>query len=153
MRLKNIAVMALLVGTLAGCKKTWLDVNTNPNALPSSTPDFLFTNGLTRMAFNSLNPNELGSYYSGQWTQSSSYILSPTIFSYLFTNSDFNYWDGWYDILSDFNYAEQNAAAYDQEFIQGPSRIMKAYIYQQIVDVYGNAPYSEALKGGSLLIS
>ena len=143
--------MALLVGALAGCKKTWLDVNTNPNALPSSTPDFVFTNGLTRMAFSSLNPNELGSYYSGQWTQSSSYILSPTIFSYLFTNSDFNYWDGWYDILSDFNYAEQNAAAYDQEFIQGPARIMKAYIYQQIVDVYGNAPYSEALKGGSLL--
>jgi Starch-binding associating with outer membrane len=151
MRLKNIAVMVLLVGTLAGCKKTWLDVNTNPNALPSSTPDFLFTNGLTRMAFNSLNPNELGSYYSGQWTQSSSYILSPTIFSYLFTNSDFNYWDGWYDILSDFNYAELKAAEYDQEFIQGPARIMKAYIYQQIVDVYGNAPYSEALKGGSLL--
>ena len=151
MRLKNIAVMALLVGALAGCKKTWLDVNTNPNALPSSTPDFLFTNGLTRMAFSSLNPNELGSYYSGQWTQSSSYILSPTIFSYLFTNSDFNYWDTWYDILSDFNYAELKAADYNQEFIQGPARIMKAYIFQQIVDVYGNAPYSEALKGGSLL--
>jgi hypothetical protein len=151
MKLKNIAVMALLVGTLAGCKKSWLDVNTNPNTLPSSTPDFVFTNALTRMAGGSLNPNELGSYYSGQWTQSSSYILSPTIFSYLFTNSDFNYWDTWYDILSDFNYAEANADASGQKFIQGPARVMKAYIYQQIADVYGNAPYTEALKGGALL--
>ena len=151
MKLKNIAVMALMVGSLAGCKKSWLDVNTNPNALPSSTPDFVFTNGLTRLAFGQLNPNELGSYYSGQWTQSSSYILSPTIFSYLFTNSDFNYWDTWYDVLSDFEYAERNAEAAGQKYFQGPSRIMKAYIFQHIVDVYGNAPYREALQGGNNL--
>ena len=52
MKLKNIIWMAILVGALAGCKKTWLDVNTNPNALPSSTPDFLFTNALTRLTTN-----------------------------------------------------------------------------------------------------
>lgn len=153
MRLKNIIWMAIMVGALASCKKSWLDVNTNPNALPSSTPDFVFTNGLVRVTSGDGNllGNELASYWAGQWTQSSSYILSPTIFSYLFTNTDFNYWDGWYDILSDFDYAQKGADASGQGFIKGPSRVMKAFIYQQIVDAYGNAPYSEALKGSENL--
>jgi Starch-binding associating with outer membrane len=165
MKLKNIIWMAILVGSLAGCKKTWLDVNTNPNTLPSSTPDFLFTNALTRLTTNfgitntnvsssgggNVLSNELGSYWSGQWTQSSSYILSPTIFSYLFTNTDFNYWDGWYDILADFDYAERGADEAEQGFFKGPSRVMKVFIFQQIVDVYGNVPYSEALKGSAIL--
>jgi hypothetical protein len=153
MKLKHIAAVALLAGSLAGCKKSWLDVNTNPNALPSSTPDYVFTNALTRMsgASGNLNSNELGSYYSGQWTQSSSYILNGTIFSYNFTNADFNYWDGWYDVLADFQYAENQGEVTGLKEFEGPSRVMKAYIFQQIVDCYGNAPYSQALKGSAVL--
>lgn len=149
----KVAAIALIAGSLASCKKSWLDVNTNPNALPSSTPDYVFTNGLTRMTSGSgnLNSNELGSYWSGQWTQSSSYILSGTIFQYLYTNADFNYWDGWYDVLKDFDYAEQQADAANQKYFKGPAKVMKAYIFQQIVDCYGNAPYSEALKGSEVL--
>jgi hypothetical protein len=153
MKLKHIAAIALLAGSLAGCKKSWLDVNTNPNALPSSTPDFVFTNGLTRMSTGggNLNPNELGSYWSGQWTQSSSYILNSVIFQYNYTNADFNYWDGWYDILADFDYAEKQSDITGQVEFKGPSKIMKAYLFQQIVDCYGNAPYSQALKGSEVL--
>jgi hypothetical protein len=156
--------MAILIGALASCKKTFLDVNTNPNALPSSTPDFVFTSALTRITTNfalgttndangggNVLGNELGSYWSGQWTQSSSYILDPTIFSYLFTNTNFNYWDGWYDILSDFEYAQKGADASGQGFIKGPARVMKVFLFQQIVDAYGNAPYSQALKASENL--
>jgi Starch-binding associating with outer membrane len=151
MTLKKIAAIVLVGASLAGCSKSWIDVNTNPNTLPTSTPDFVFSNALTRMTVGSLNPNELGSYWSGQWTQSNSYILSPTIFAYLFTNTDFNYWDTWYDILSDFNFAEQQAPLTNQMAFAGPSKVMKAYIFQQIVDAYGNAPYSQALQGGANL--
>ena len=154
MKLKYLTI-AVLVGASAftGCKKSWLDVNTNPNSVPSSTPDFVFTNGLTRIGSTDGNllPNEIGSYYAGQWTQSSSYILSTTIFSYIYTNSDFNYWDGWYDVLSDFDAAEK--AGKDSAIIISwwTIQVMKAYMFQQIVDVYGNAPYSEALKGAGSL--
>lgn len=149
MKMKHIATIALLGASLAGCKKSWLDVNTNPNQLPSSTPDYVFTNALTRMSSGSgnLGVNELGAYWSGQWTQSNSYILAGTYFSYLYTNTDFNYWDGWYDVLKDFDYAEQGATAANQKFLMGPAKVMKAYLFQEIVDCYGNAPYSDALKG------
>ncbi len=155
MKLKNIAFAALLgASALTGCQKDWLDVNTNPNTLPTSTPDYVFTNGLTRMTTGSGNllSDETGQYYSGHWTQSSSYILSATTFSYNYTNNDFNYWDGWYDVLQDFNFTEQQAKA-DPTYVHliGPAKVMKAYMFQQIVDAYGDAPYTEALKGVAAL--
>jgi hypothetical protein len=155
MKLRKIAIAALLgASALTGCQKDWLDVNTNPNTLPTSTPNYVFTNALARMTTGNGNllSNESGEYYSGHWSQSSSYILSATTFSYNYTNNDFNYWDGWYDVLQDFEYADkQGKAIAGYEYISGPAKVMKALIFQQIVDTYGDAPYTEALKGVEVL--
>ena len=35
--------------------------------------------------------------------------------------------------------------------LKGPSKVMKAYIFQQLVDLYGNIPFSDALKGAGSL--
>jgi hypothetical protein len=142
------AAIALIV--FASCKKSWLDVNTNPNQLPSSSPEFVFTSGVARTAAF-LDPNELGAYWSAQWTQSNTYIISPSQFQYQFNNTNFNFFDTWYDILEDFQYVINNADANKQPFYKGPAKVMKAYIYQQLVDAYGDVPYSEALKGVSKL--
>lgn len=148
-KLFSLIALAALAGT--GCKKTFLDVNTNPNSLPTATPAFVLTNALNTSTANLINANETGSYWSGQWTQSSSYILQTTHFSYQFTNGDFNYWDGIYDNLSDYEYVISNADANDQKYFKGPAKVMKAYMYQALVDMYGNIPFSDALKGvGSL---
>ena len=125
-------------------------MNTNPNTLPSSTPDFTFAAAANRIAAT-LGPNELGSYWSGQWTQSSTYIISNTIFAYQFNNTNFNYWDGLYDILEDLQYSINGAEASNRLYFGGTARVLKAYVYQQIVDLYGNAPYSDALKGTASL--
>ena len=141
----SIYILALTFA-LGSCKKTWLDVNTNPNQLPTSTPDYVFTAGVARtVAF--LTPNETGSYWSGQWTQSNTYIIDPIRFSYQFNNTNFNFWDTWYDILEDFQFVIDNADDKNQPFFKGPARVMKAYLMQQIVDTYGNAPYTEAFQG------
>src|SRR5919112_3762728 len=103
MKLK--AYLYIIVVTLASvsCNKDWLDVNTNPNQILTSTPDYVFTSGAARtVAF--LTPNELGAYWSGQWTQSNTYIIDPTRFAYQFNNTNFNLWDTWYDIMEDFQY-------------------------------------------------
>jgi hypothetical protein len=150
MKLKYILVAASMVVAIASCKKTWLDVNTNPNALLSSTPDYTFTAGVNRTAAT-LGPNELGSYWSGQWTQSNTYIISNTIFAYQFNNTNFNYWDGYFDILKDLQYSIEGAdalpAGQPVKFFGGAARVMKAYVFQMLVDLYGNIPYSDALKG------
>ena len=147
--LYTIALAVLLAAT--GCKKAFLDVNTNPNSLPTATPAFVLTNALNTTANNFVSPNETGSYFAGQWTQSSSYILNPTVFSYQYTNGDFNYWDGFYDNLQDYQYVIDNADANGQKYFKGPAKVMKAYTFQALVDMYGSVPYSDALKGvGSL---
>jgi hypothetical protein len=147
MKLRYIIAAAFIILMAASCKKKWLDVNTNPNALPSSTPEFTFAAGTNRTAAL-LGPNELGSYWSGQWTQSNTYIISNTIFAYQFNNTNFNYWDSYFDILEDLQYSINGAAqGIGPAYFGGTARIMKAYVYQMLVDMYGNVPYSEALKG------
>ncbi len=151
MKFKSIFIIALVAIAGTGCKKSWLDINTNPNVLPTATPNFVFTNALNTATSSLLNANETGSYWSGQWTQSNGYIISTTLFAYNFTNGDFNYWDGMYDNLNDFQYVIENAEASNQSFLKGPAKVMKAMLFQYLVDMYGNVPYSDALKGvGSL---
>lgn len=151
MKLKHIITIAALGLVLPACKKSLLDINTNPNQLPTSTPDYLFTAAANRTVAASLDPHELGSYWSGLWTYSNTYIISTTIFSYQFNNTNFNYWDGWYDIMNDYQFVINTADEKGQPFMKGPAKIMKAYVMQQVLDCYGDAPYSEALQGTSKL--
>ena len=143
----NKLILIIVAGLfMVGCKREYLDINNNPNSLTSSTPDYVFTSGVARVAAT-ITPNETGEYWSGHWTQSSTYIYDPARFSYNFNNTNFNFWDNWYDILEDFQYAIENADAKGLPQFKGPAKIMKAYVFQQVVDTYGNAPYTDAFKG------
>jgi Starch-binding associating with outer membrane len=147
MKIKSIIITAIVAIFGTSCTESYLDINTNPNTLPTASPSFVFTNALNTAAANMVSPNEIGSYWSGQWTQSNGYIISTTTFAYNFTNGDFNYWDGYYDNLMDYQFVIDNADAYNQKYLKGPAKIMKALLYQQLVDMYGSVPYSDALKG------
>lgn len=147
MKLKSLITIGLVALLSTACNESYLDINTNPNTLPTASPNFVFTNALNTSAANMVSPNETGSYWSGQWTQSNGYIISTTTFAYNFTNGDFNYWDGYYDNLQDYQFVINNADTYNQKFLKGPAKVMKALLVQQLVDMYGNVPYSDALKG------
>ncbi|QJW90976.1 SusD/RagB family nutrient-binding outer membrane lipoprotein [Spirosoma taeanense] len=151
MKLKVAFLLAALTLANSACKEDFFDINTNPNTLPTATPNYVFTNAQNTTTQNLLGINELGSYWAGQWTQSNGYIISTTQFGYNFTNGDFNYWDGYYDNLYDYQYVIDNADANNQKFLKGPAKVMKAMIYQQLVDMYGNLPYTEALKANAVL--
>src|SRR3954469_25144741 len=116
MKIKLLSFILIAAVAGAGCKKSWLDVNTDPNNLPTATSNYVFTNALNTTAYNywgdngtGTRSNELGAYYAGQWTQSSSYILTNSIFGYQFTNTDFNFWDDMYNNLEDYQYVINNA--------------------------------------------
>lgn len=151
MKIKSILILAFVALIGSSCNEKFLDINTNPNTLPTASPNYVFTNALNTAAANMVGPNETGSYWAGQWSQSNGYIISTTIFAYNFTNGDFNYWDGYYDNLNDYQFVIDNSDSYNQKFLKGPAKVMKALLFQQLVDMYGNVPYSDALKGvGSL---
>lgn len=149
--MKSLYILGLAAVLGTGCSKSFLDVNTNPNSLPTATPAFVIANALNTTSTNMVSPNEIGSYWAGYWTQSNGYILSTTIFAYNFTNGDFNYWDGFYDNLEDYQYVINGADAAGQGYLKGPAKVMKAFVFQHLVDMYGNIPFTDALKGVSSL--
>jgi hypothetical protein len=151
MKLKSFFIFAFVALVGSACKESFFDINTNPNTLPTASPSFVFTNALNTTSTNMIGPNETGTYWSGQWTQGNGYIISTTLFAYNFTNGDFNYWDGYYDNLQDYQFVINNADNYNQKYLKGPAKVMKAMIFQQLVDMYGNVPYSDALKGTEVL--
>ena len=151
MKMKSLYILGLAAVLGTGCKKSFLDVNTNPNALPTATPAYVISNALNVTSSNMVGPNEIGSYWSGQWTQSNGYILSTGTFAYNFTDGDFNYWDGFYDNLEDYQYVITGADAAGQSYLKGPAKVMKAFVFQHLVDMYGNIPFSDALKATASL--
>ena len=125
MKLNKLYIAAFLVLVGTGCKKDYLNVNTNPNSLPTATPAYVLANAINTTAVNMVAPNEVGMFWSGHWTQSNGYIISTTLFSYAFTNGDFNYWDNTYDNLYDYQYVIDNASKYSQDYLKGPAKVMK----------------------------
>ncbi|GAB3717584.1 SusD/RagB family nutrient-binding outer membrane lipoprotein [Spirosoma flavus] len=157
MKLKAIIITAFVALVGSGCNPSFLDINTNPNQLPTASPSTVFTNALFTTATNiagntnGQGSNEVGFYWSGQWSQGNGYIISTTQFAYQYTDGDFNYWDPYYDNLEDYQYVINNADANSQKYLKGPSKVMKAMLFQQLVDMYGNLPYSDALKATAAL--
>jgi hypothetical protein len=75
MKIKSIFISAIVAVMSSACNDTFLDINTNPNTLPTASPNYVFTNAENTSAANMVSPNETGSYWAGQWTQSNGYII------------------------------------------------------------------------------
>jgi len=148
-RFKNIILgtAALVLLTVTSCEK-YLDVNTNPNA-PTSAPiqqvltnvtvNVGFTGGSDMHRFTSLIVQQ----FAGQnapGTQSreyARYLIQPTDVSGLYGRM--------FAIqLQDIEYILKNSEG--SPHYSGVSKILKAYIYSQAVDIWGDLPYSEAFQ-------
>jgi hypothetical protein len=86
----------------------------------------------------------LGGAWTGIYGFSTSFTGGGQQKTYVFTNTDFNYWDGIYDNITDYNYVVKNGETEGFGHLVGPAMIMTAYQYAKLVDVYNNIPYSEA---------
>lgn len=144
-RLWVLAAAAGITGT--GCKK-FIDVNQNPNLATVTNPTLVFTNALNTAAFYaSRDGNILGSYWGGYWAHSTSFTTGTPEKTYNFTNGDFNYWGNIFDNLNDLELVINSADATKQPYLKGPAKVVKALRFQELVDLYGNVPYSDAFKG------
>jgi hypothetical protein len=142
------AVLILIVG-LNSCSKSYFDINNNPNVATNASPQLVLSNALTVTAssqetgFNFLNA------WMGYLGQSGSYATGVgDIASYKETNTfGVGLWDGRYHNLEDYDYVERSATATNAYFYVAAAKIMKAFVFQQLVDMFNNIPYSQALQG------
>lgn len=146
-----IALTALALITGLGCKKGYLDINTNPNQSTSADPSLVLPAALTTTVSQWYPGPTFMSGWVSYWAVSGSYAISSTAFYTYKMTADFpddnGLWGPVYDNLEDYQYIDTKAAENGQDFLQGIGKIMKAYQYHHLVDMFNDVPYSDALKG------
>ncbi|SEA89818.1 SusD/RagB family nutrient-binding outer membrane lipoprotein [Pedobacter hartonius] len=136
----------------ASCTKDYLDINTNPNKPVDVVPGLVLTNALNftaKYTTGSTNFYQFASTWIGYWNYSGAVSAFAEERSYQFTT---NYgpavttWDSLYHNLKDYDYVEKKSRETGNQFYTAVAKTMKAYDYQNLVDIFGNIPYSDALR-------
>ncbi len=148
-----IIILIISVGFLLGCTKGFEEINVNPNTPVDVQPEFLLRKVLydysEQMSYEGfVAGNLLGQYFTAiDFNLFDRHSLSEPQYggkpwSFLYENLRDN------EILITKSRSNLAAAVYE-----GPALIYKAYITAALTDLYGDVPYSEALKGKSGIVS
>lgn len=146
--IKYIAAAVLLFSS-AACKKSFLDINQNPNQVLSATPDAILPAALNRTDSLYINGyNVYGGWTVGYWAKTGTVNGYDAERTYTYTNSSYqSLWNSTYDVLNDLELLESSAASLGQTNYEAIAKIVKVFNFQLLVDEYGNIPYTNALKG------
>lgn len=153
----KILLSAAVIGLSITSCNDYLDVNENPNALPieNVTPDLILPGVVTQMyRVRSGSELQLGSLFMNNWAGDTYIYGGP--FSGEFTLSAVNslfyndIWDNTYKNLYNLNVIEKYSNEdHKQDNFVAIAKILKAFYMQRVVDLYGDAPYSEAWLGNA----
>jgi hypothetical protein len=149
LKIRNkIFIAGALLLSLTACKKQ-LDVNlSNPNGITSAqiSGKDVFPNALQNSSANVTNLFAFANEWMGYWARTTSYSASGNqalIERFNLTNNyGDNIWQAEYHNIYDYNFVISKSAA--NSILPGASRVMKAMVFQNLVDVFGNVPYSQA---------
>ncbi len=141
----NLIIASILVFAFTMSCKDLDDLNINPNGVDPANADlnFLMPTVITKVG---RQVYDIGfGTCSGvmQHTQQTGWQSG-------YNNYDWNNlshsWDGYYEILMNNEEFLNKAVEGQYEFHEGVARILKAYLFGLITDLWGDAPYKDALK-------
>jgi hypothetical protein len=151
--MKKIILLLIASNFMLSCSD-YLDVNSstnNPHTSDLSPSDFLASALSTPYRTQANQMNEFGNVMTNCWASNVNAFTGGyrEEFTLVFnTNSRSAIWDNLYTSLYNLNniltVADPTNKYGNHKSI---ARIMKVYYMQYIVDIYGNAPYSDAFKG------
>lgn len=149
-------VLIVLMGISVSCTKNFEEFNTNSTRATVVPAGFLFANAQKALADQEASTNvNLNNYklFSQYWTEVT--YVDEANFDMVTRNvSSFTYRAYYRDVLSDFQQAgvvlAQEAAIGDiqigvKENKAAIIELMQCYVYQKLVDQFGDLPYSQAL--------
>jgi len=148
-KIKNsiLATLALVFTLVISCKD--LDeLNINPNGVDPANADLNFLLPTTE---TSLGQTVFGlgfGQFSGvmQHTQQTGWQSGYNNYEW---NDLSHSWGGYYGMLMNNDEYFKKAVNENLEFHEGVARVLRAYIFGMITDLWGDAPYSQALKAES----
>jgi hypothetical protein len=157
----NIGLLftAVILISVAGCKKGTFDINnTNPNSPATVPPQYSLSAALAGTANLMYSANSPQGYttngnqdildnWMGYWTQSGGYTASNAYVLYQLTSGTGN---GNFDLaylnLENYKLIITTAGTTPlQANFRAIAMIMTSFVYQRLVDLYNNVPYTAAL--------
>lgn len=134
-----------------GCSKI-ADINVSPNnpSVDAATPQILFPSAVISAAGRIGGElNILGGIWAQYWAQSNSAAQYRSFDSYNVIRTDLNanYSELFAGSLNDLQLSitKSKASGNNQYYLM--STVMKAFVYETLVDLYDQVPYTEAFKG------
>lgn len=150
MKFLNKMLIVALILTLGACEATDLDLQDNPNQVTAE-------NASVNDLYNSIEL-KVRNFYNGIWgyTAGMSRMISATGAydyqnAYSPTTFDGTWFNAYSSLMPDIDALLALAEARGLDIHAGSAKIMKAYVMMALVDIFGDVPYSEALKGSDAL--
>ena len=136
---------ALLLLCTFSCKEDLIEMNINPNgASPeSANPNLVLSTVLTEAGKTVLDLGYQDIAGVMQHTQKDGWSGAHNSYDWNRSNS----WTGYYAILRNNQFVYDRAVELDQELHQGVTLVMRGMMFGLITDLWGDAPYSLALRG------
>lgn len=137
---KSVVAAVVCLTLIGGCTKDFENINQDPNAITTITPDLL----LPFIIRSSIN-TQLGEAWGigtlvVQQTAKYQFVDDDR---YLWDNKD-NVWNAYYTYLRDVKKLSELAASSGQPAYNGVALILKSWMFSVLTDTYGDVPYTEA---------
>ncbi len=155
----KIIVLAAITLSISACGK-FLDVNDNPNApvnenlvLSAKLPAAL----ISTVNQETVQINQLASFWGGYWgttSEGTNLFFKEKTYNGVGlrgTRDGIQIWEGSYNTLLYYQLIKEQAQAENAPFYAGIAKIMQAWHFLHLVDLYNNIPFEEALKGTAYL--
>jgi len=151
MKMKKILFILFISTLLVGCNG-WLDVNKDPNN-PQDVPMSLLLPSVELNATYVLAPGsgslgtglgeDLGVYTHQLSTREAANVYGADGSEYYLRNA----WSGMYiSTLQNLDIIITKSGESNAPYYEGIAKVIKAYMYSQFVDVFGDVPFTEANK-------
>jgi len=143
--MKKSIILIFIAGLLFGGCKKYLDVNQNVNQPTTVTPSVVLSSALAGSGANLAQDYLNLPRWMGYWSRSGNYVPDVQTETYNIPN---NYtdpeWTRIYNTLNSYHYIGTIAAEQHLPFYAGVSKVMSAFHFSTLVDIYNNVPYSDA---------
>ncbi len=160
--MKNRIVYILFAGLIAfgfqSCNE-FLDVNDpNPNSATFSTPELVLPQATAYVASNFVSYHGHGARLVGYHVNAGGYGGWGDTFTYEYTTASFTgFFNNAYDNILDLEYvitaSTEEDGSLNPDYVNffGAAKILKAYLYMNLVDLYNDVPYTEGARGKSFV--
>jgi len=138
-------ITAILFVLILGCTNDFEETNANPNQPEEVSADLVLSTVLTTLA----NQAAMSGWNNGNIVAQLTAKINFTGFDRYDWGTESGLWNTYYGILPEIEIIRQSALAEETKntTYEGIALVLRAYVFANLTDNWGNVPFSEAIAG------